>query len=234
MVRQYLKAAVLTSAFVLGSCRSVTAPLSLPAGQAETLQLATHAGDDAARGARRSSALGDHSDDPASRQVPIVRQLEVVADERGVHFRMYLHAERSWFRPFYGPHTPGGWQFQTFLNVDQDPATGYCGYEFLTRDSESGPGTLILRRTEGGGGPGGWGPEVVRIPVRVTSRFLSFTVPLDAIGDDGSVNFSIELYATVLGGDDGQTPVANLVRLYTGSSRVRGPSLGTDIVATLN
>jgi hypothetical protein len=167
-------------------------------------------------------------------QVPIVRRLEAFTDAGGLHFRMILTPGLGTRQPFYGPRTPGGWQFQTFLNVDQDRATGYWdGYEFLTRDSEADlePNTIVLRRTEGGGGPGGWGEEVARIPVRVTSRFVSFTIPLDKIGDDGMVNFTLEMYATVLGGEDGATPVASFATQYTGSSTVRSRDGTTEIVA---
>lgn len=217
-----IRGGLLAAALILSSCRSATAPQA----RGEICQIAAYLRDDAARG-RSLSTLSANEDNP---QVPVVRRLEAIVDERGLNFRMYFHPEQPFPRPFHDAQTPGGWQFQTFLDVDQDPLTGVSGYEFLTRDSEAGlgDGTLVLRRTEGGGGPGGWGDEVARIRVRITSRFVAFTVPLDVIGDDGVVNFSIELYATVLGGEDGQTPIASLVRQYAGSSKPRSV---TEIVA---
>ncbi len=228
---------ILAAVLLLGSCRSVTAPESSFESPGVAARPAAHLLDDAARAGSASlrTRRPPIPRDPYSRQVPVVYRLQSFADQRGLHFWLFLRPERRGDRPFYAPRTAGGWQFQTFLNIDRDASTGYWdGYEFLTRDSEVGlaPGTLVLRRTEGGGGPGGWGEEIVRIPVRVTPHFATFTVPLAAIGDDGVVNFGIELYATVLGGDDGQTPVASFLRYYTGSSTLRSRGgLTQDIIA---
>ena len=219
---------ILAAVLLLGSCRSVTAPESSFESPGVAARPAAHLLDDAARAGRclpgNTTAADSQMLPVGERQVPVVYRLQSFADQRGLHFWLFLRPDVRGDRPFYAPRTAGGWQFQTFLNIDRDASTGYWdGYEFLTRDSEVGlePGTLVVRRTEGGGGPGGWGEEIVRIPVRITPHFATFTVPLAAIGDDGVVNFAIELYATVLGGDDGQTPVASFFRYYTGSSTLR-------------
>ena len=159
--------------------------------------------------------------DDVRAQVPVVTLTRVFADANGVHFQFYLRPELRRDRPFYGPRIPGGWQFQLFLDTDRDTHTGYgWGYEYLTRDSDAHlpAGTVDLRHTLGGGGPGGWGGLVANLPASVQPGSIRLTVPLALIEDDGVLDFRLEMYATVLGGEDGETPVANGVRYYTGTS----------------
>lgn len=215
-------------ALVLTSCRSLTGPAmvvpnvegtqSSPEAQSESEGLSPVHRDDATRGALNRLASPPTAGERS--QVPVVTRIDAVTDARGLHVILHLRAERRGDQPFYGPRTPGGWQFQMFLNVDRNPSTGYSGFEYLTRDSEVDlePGTIVLRRTDGGGGPGGWGDALARLPVIVTRDLVTFTVPLNAIDDDGVLDFGVDMYATVLGGDDGVTPVAHIVRYYIGTS----------------
>ncbi|MEO5616246.1 MAG: hypothetical protein ABIS67_00600 [Candidatus Eisenbacteria bacterium] len=221
----------IAAVLALGSCRSLMAPSTPSQRDGVAVASNSHPHHDAARAVhmvRTASASLQYGlpEDDERRQVPVVTHIESVADARGLHIRIHLQPERPGDHPKYGPRTPGGWQFQMFFNVDQNPLTGYSGhgFEFLTRDSDADiePGTLVLRRTEGGGGPGGWGDEIVRLPVHVAPRLVTFTVPLRAIDDDGMLNFGLDLYATVAGGHDGMTPVASFSRYYPGSSVHRG------------
>jgi len=211
---------LLAAAALLTSCRSVTAPAGNPSSPLVAPRSAD-VRDDAVRARLRPlTALASAEE----AQVPVVVRMESVADARGVHFRLHLAPEQQGDDPFYGPRTPGGWQFQLFMNADGEASTGYWrGYDYLTRDSEPelAAGTAVLRLTEGGGGPGGWGEAVTTVPVRVNRRLVMFTIPLEAIHSDGVVSFCIEMYATVAGGPDGRTPVARYVRAYEGTSAPR-------------
>jgi len=212
-----------------GPARAEVSPPRTLVVAGTVLSTVTH--DDAAYGAVHRTQL---LDDVRS-QVPVVTRTWVHADAHGVHFQFLLRPELRRDQPFYGPRTPGGWQFQLFLNADSDPRTGYSGggFEFLTRDSDEHiqPGTLDLRRTLGGGGPGGWGDLVASIPASIEPGGIRFTVPLDAIDDDGILDFKLEMYATVLGGSDGETPVAIHVRHYTGTSRLTPSSEDESLAA---
>jgi len=86
----------------------------------------------------------------------------------------------------------GEWGFQLFLNVDQNPFTSYShGYEFLVNgDEEDFPsdqlpdGSLMVRRTQGGGGPGGWGDSTGTSVLQEGGHTFVVTVPLCALDDD--------------------------------------------------
>jgi hypothetical protein len=98
----------------------------------------------------------------------------------------------------FDPERPGGWCFQLFLDTDRRP-TGYGrGYDYLVRGIERAPGgRLYLRSTEAGTGPGGWGEALGAVPARATGRRLTVSIPLELLADDGQLDYSLELYATV-------------------------------------
>ena len=104
-------------------------------------------------------------------------------------------------------HPDDGWTFQLFVDVDEDPDTGYGdGYELLVRGVEMTPepnespdvlaGSIFLRRTDGGDGPGGWGIdlEIVSAWILEDGLRLAFEVPLfDELGI-GAFRYSFESY----------------------------------------
>lgn len=121
----------------------------------------------------------------------------------------------------FAPDREGGWCFQLFLDTDRR-ATGYGpGFDYLVRAIEvQQGGAVLVRRTEGGGGPGGWGEAVGRVALDVTNGRIEFTLPFETVQDwDGVVDFTLELYSTVrrpekYGGGLTHEFVAN----YSGSS----------------
>ena len=99
----------------------------------------------------------------------------------------------------FAPDSEGGWCFQLFMDTDRR-STGYgTGYDYLVRAIEVTPGGAVhVRRTEGGGGPGGWGEAVGRVALDVTGGGIEFTVPFETVDDwDGLVDFTLEVYRTV-------------------------------------
>jgi hypothetical protein len=114
----------------------------------------------------------------------------------------------------------GGWCFQLFMDSDQG-ASGYgTGYDFLVRAIEVGPGGSVhVRRTEGGGGPGGWGESVGRVALQIHDRHVDFTVPLAAIDDDGELDFAFEIYRTIrLPEEDGGGLKHEFIANFAGAS----------------
>jgi hypothetical protein len=103
--------------------------------------------------------------------------------------------------PGYDPFAADGWSFQVFIDTDQR-ASGYLGYDFLTRDTEPDlEGRQIrVRRTTGGidTNPGGWGDAVDVVPLFGHEARLEFRVPLAVLDDgDGREDYRVEFYRTV-------------------------------------
>lgn len=91
-----------------------------------------------------------------------------------------------------------GWHFQLFIDSDHDANSGYGhGFESLVRGVElADVRHVYLRSTAGGGGPGGWGPALTRVPFTTDGRHLAFEVP---VGDEfgigpGSFRYAFESY----------------------------------------
>lgn len=100
-----------------------------------------------------------------------------------------------------------GWTFQLFLDTDDNPDTGYSdGYELLVRGVEMTPapnevpgvlaGSVFLRRTDGGEGPGGWGIDVYVVSTwtRDDGRRLAFEVPLIDEFESAAFRYAFESY----------------------------------------
>ena len=105
-----------------------------------------------------------------------------------------------WTAAPFDPRRDGGWCFQLFINTDQ-LGTGYGpGVDYLVRAVEVGPGGGVdVRRTEGGGGPGGWGEAVGRVAMRSRAGAVECAIPLGILGpDDGAVDFVLEVYRTIV------------------------------------
>jgi hypothetical protein len=221
MIRAVLAIALI---IFLPSCRSLMGPET---HQVVVPVLPTRVMTDAAaRGAPRVVEAEYQS------QIPQVTRIDAMANGSGVTFHIHLDPGAG---TFYDPHTPGGWQFQVFLDTDLNPLTGYAGFELLTRDSESSLplGEMVVRHTEGGGGPGGWGDEVGEISARVNPRLIMFSLPTSWVSGDGGLRYTLEMYATVAGGPSGSEPVAAYGRSYTGTSRWhnRAPALASEDAA---
>lgn len=136
-----------------------------------------------------------------------------------------LHLEAApgapWVSAPFDPEKHGGWCFQLFINADQ-LGTGYGpGVDYMVRGIEVGPaGSVDVRRTEGGGGPGGWGEAVGRVSMRTRAGAIECTIPLGILGpDDGAVDFVLEVYRTqVKPADQGGGVWHEFVANYSGSS----------------
>jgi hypothetical protein len=87
----------------------------------------------------------------------------------------------------------------------------------------------VLRHTQGGGGPGGWGEAIGELRAHVSPHLITLRVPLQWIAADGMLGYGLELYATVAGGPSGNDPVAEYGRCYTGTTRRHGH--GSPLVA---
>jgi len=132
--------------------------------------------------------------------------------------------------PGYDPFSAGGWSFQVFLDTDQQSATGYIGYDFLTRDCEPDLAgrEVRVRRTTGGTDttPGGWGDAVDVVPLSGNAARLQFRVPLAVLEDsDGLEDYRVEFYRTVTcpGCDGGLTH--EYVFHVTGTTGINRPLL---------
>ncbi len=113
-------------------------------------------------------------------------------DYRGGHVRFTVRFTEA--SSYYD-----GWEFQLFIDADDDAATGYSdGFDLLVRGVElAAPGELHLRWTGGGDGAGGWGATVATVPfVVIDARNLTFDVPLapEAGLSDGNFRFDFESY----------------------------------------
>jgi hypothetical protein len=136
----------------------------------------------------------------AGRVPPIVRDLsaEVVRDTLRVRARLDPIATRLGLA--YDPARAGGWALQLFMNTDQAPTGAWAGTDYLVRGSEVLPdGRFVIRRVAPGDEfPGGWGPRSGVAGFRQRPGDFVIAVPLaDIGGDEGRLDFVLELYATV-------------------------------------
>lgn len=88
----------------------------------------------------------------------------------------------------------GGWSLQMLLDTDQDGATGYpfgeLGCEFVVRGPErQEDGSLVVRITTGGGGPGGWGSEIGTAAFVENDLTFNIRVPLSLVRDEGALDW---------------------------------------------
>lgn len=90
------------------------------------------------------------------------------------------------------------WSLQMLLDTDQNDETGVYqgGYDYVVRGPERlADGSLIVRITTGGGGPGGWGAEVGTAHFVENLRTFHIRVPLHILkDDDGGVDWRLETY----------------------------------------
>lgn len=155
----------------------------------------------------------------AAADLPDFSQAQVRYADGVLHFEAIPRT--PWTAAPFDPQRDGGWCFQLFINADQ-LGTGYGpGVDYLVRAVEVGPGGGVdVRRTVGGGGPGGWGEAVGRVAMGTRAGAVECAIPLEILGpDDGAVDFVLEVYRTIVkpageGGGVWHEFVAN----YTGSS----------------
>ncbi|MFQ5591343.1 MAG: hypothetical protein ACE5HE_09290, partial [Phycisphaerae bacterium] len=118
-------------------------------------------------------------------------------------------AERAHFGVAFAPppSVHRGWEFQLFIDADDDERTGYGdGFEFVVRgvefsepimlSSSGDSGQIHLRHTDGISGPGGWGGSMAVLPFEVEDgTYLAFDVPL-GVGPltDGRFRYAFESY----------------------------------------
>lgn len=149
-----------------------------------------------------ASRGGDAAPAPAeaaSTGAPRVGSIAAVYTDRALYFTVFYERDQIGNLPPFDPNHAGGWCFQLFLNTDQSP-TGYAsGLDYLVRAIEVLPdGEVYVRRTEGGGGPGGWGEAVGTVRLFLMRDRFSVIVPLSMLGpDDGKLDYLLELYTTV-------------------------------------
>jgi len=131
-------------------------------------------------------------------QAPVMRDLHSQIQGNDLVFTATFTPRIGGGRFFYDPERVGGWMLQMFLNTDQDPSGYWRGYDYIVRGGEKNPdGTYVIRQTMGGGGDGGWG-AVSGAATLVAASSLELHVPLAALGgDDGYMDYALELYATV-------------------------------------
>ena len=144
--------------------------------------------------------------------IPMITNISAIHKQDSFSFEARYDCQDANFVPF----TPGGWAFQLFLDTDQNDSTGYSGYgfEFNVRGVEQEQnGNIHVRRTMGGGGPGGWGDSTGTIPLVMENSFFSFVIPLSMLDLDnnGNLDYRLEIYETVTAATPG-----NVSHIYVG------------------
>lgn len=126
---------------------------------------------------------------------PTLTDISAIYTQNSFNFEALYDVQLANFDPF----TPGGWVFQLFLDTDQNDSTGYSGFEFNVRGIEQETnGFISVRRTEGGGGPGGWGESTGSIPLVIENSIFALSIPLSVLDyDDGNLDYFLHIYDTV-------------------------------------
>jgi hypothetical protein len=158
----------------LPGCRLATAPMSASSSDATT--------EPRAAAASRATLPAEEEEDWR----PLLDRLDVFV--AGPH--LMVHGKLSERAPV--PFNDG-WTLQMLLDTDQDASTGVFagGYDYVVRGPERQPdGSLIVRITTGGGGPGGWGAEVGTAHFVENASTFHIRVPLRVIQDDGALNWA--------------------------------------------
>lgn len=158
------------------------------------------------------------------RVLPIIRDFttEVRRDTLLVRARFDPIATRQ-YRP-YAPDRAGGWMLQLFMDTDQAPTGYWFGVDYLVRGGEVLPdGRFVIRRVEPGDEfPGGWGPRSGTAAFRQRPQDFVLAVPLaDIGGDDGRLDFVLELYSTVPCAECGGEVTHEWAADYFGTTNVR-------------
>ena len=106
-------------------------------------------------------------------------ELKAARDSRYVYF--YARTQSDITAP-----EQGGWML-LYIDADQDPSTGWEGYDYLVNlEPQSGTRTSLSASD----GQGGWDLERNDISLRVSGRELELAVPRSALGlSDGSLSF---------------------------------------------
>ncbi len=89
------------------------------------------------------------------------------------------------------PHTGHNWML-LLIDADQNPATGWCGYDYLINQSVLSDHTTTLKRFTPGADGGTW-VEVARLNYRYTGDALELAVPRKLLGLTGN-HFSFDFH----------------------------------------
>jgi len=149
---------------------------------------------------------------------PIIKDISSAYTSNSLVFTAIYESPDNSFDPW----TIGGWCFQIFIDTDQDDSTGLYsgGFEFNVRAVElEANGFIHVRRTEGGGGPGGWGESMGTVPLTLGDSFFSTIIPLSFLDyDDGSLDYRLDIYDTIEGDWQGTGITHAGGTFYVGSS----------------
>ncbi len=89
------------------------------------------------------------------------------------------------------------WDFQLFVDADNDVTTGYArGFDLLVRGVGPLTSAVKVYRTTGGGGPAGWGALAGQASARMLDSYhLRIKLPLGDRGlSQGAVRYTFEVY----------------------------------------
>lgn len=149
---------------------------------------------------------------------PIIDEISAVYTSDSLLFTAIYDSPDNSFDPW----SPGGWCFQIFLDTDQDNLTGIYsgGFEFNVRAIEIDLNNFIhVRRTEGSGRPVELGESTGVTPLILENSFFSLFIPLSFLdGDDGSLDYRLEIYDTIEGNREGTGVTHKSDAEYDGSS----------------
>ena len=93
------------------------------------------------------------------------------ADARNIYFYVRTQAPLT-------PRTDPNWML-LYIDADQNPRTGWLGYDFVVNHVPAGATTATLERNQGGGYR--WG-QPVSIPCRVSGNEMELSIPCAALG----------------------------------------------------
>ncbi|UCE58725.1 MAG: hypothetical protein JSU63_14930 [Phycisphaerales bacterium] len=124
----------------------------------------------------------------AARAPADIESIHTAYESTGIHFEVVFSKPRP---------ISEGWEFQLFIDADEDRATGYgSGFDLVVRCVElEGTSHASVYETEGGVGPGGWGTLVGSIPFSTSDgdRRLQLQVPWELEGMTGAeVRYAFE------------------------------------------
>jgi len=89
------------------------------------------------------------------------------------------------------------WDFQLFIDADNDVTTGYArGFDLLVRGVGPLTSTVAVYHTTGGGGPAGWGPLAAKASAAMLDpQHLRISLPFGTSGlTQGAVRYTFEVY----------------------------------------